>query len=143
MLVRYTPWNDFDRLERAMTSFFDGNDKPTTTEALWHSSVDVHEDKDRIELVADLPGVEEKDVSISIDKNVLSLKAERRFSDEKKSDGYVRRERGYGSFSRAFTLPNTVDVEKISAELKGGVLKLTLPKKPEAQPRQIKVSSAS
>ncbi|HEX8952431.1 MAG TPA: Hsp20/alpha crystallin family protein, partial [Polyangia bacterium] len=95
-------------------------------------AVDVVEDDQKFELYADLPGVAQADLDIQVDKDVLTIKGERKLAK--------RGERVAGAFSRAFTLPKHVDAEKIAASLKDGVLTLTLPKRPEAQPRQIKVA---
>lgn len=144
MLVRWN-WRDLDRDFATLFEHGFGlrphatngdAEKPIT----WAPAVDVHEDASNLVLFADLPGVEEKDVSISIDKNVLTLRGERRLETAGEAQ---RVERVQGTFSRSFTLPPTVDAERITATLRAGVLSVTLPKKTEAQPRQIKVSTAS
>jgi HSP20 family protein len=109
MLVRWTPFNETARLP----------------------AVDVVEDDQKLELHADVPGVKQEDLDIQVEKDVLTIKGER------------KGQRLAGTFSRAFTLPKHVDVEKIAASLKDGVLTLTLPKRPEAQPRAIKISVAA
>jgi HSP20 family protein len=104
----------------------------------WNPAVEIVESDDEIMLTAELPGLEEKDIHINVEENLLSLTGERTF--EKKEEGdYLRSERWYGKFSRSFRLPETADVEKISAKLKNGVLIVTVPKKEEAKPRQIEV----
>ena len=108
--------------------------------ATWSPLVDVFEDNDGITLKAELPEVDAKDVDIQIEGNSLTLKGERKLENEEKRDGYHRIERTYGAFSRTFTLPNTVDVEHITAESRDGVLRVRLPKRAETKPRQIKVS---
>ena len=142
MLVRHTP---FDELEswlwdrtRSLSQLASNGDsrKPN-----WQPAVDVHENAERILLVADLPGLEQSDVDITIDKNVLSVRGERK--TQSPDGGYQHRERAQGAFTRAFTLPATVDVEAVGAEMKSGVLTITLPKKAEAKPRQIKIANAS
>jgi HSP20 family protein len=144
MHVQWNPWRDLAHLEHAMNTLFDartatrdtaGRDTAAPT---WQPPVDVFEDADRILLVVDLPGIEEKELSLSIEKNVLTLRAERKAPAGVQAAGF-RNERPFGVFARAFTLPGTVDGENVGAELKQGVLTLTLPKKREAQPRQIKV----
>ena len=109
---------------------------------LWQPAVDVHENAERILLVADLPGLEQSDIEISIDKNVLTVRGERKreLSEEHGSHSF---ERVQGHFSRAFTLPPTVDLDKVSADMKAGVLTMTLLKKAEAKPRQIKINVAA
>jgi HSP20 family protein len=135
MLVRWTPFGDVARLQQNLDSLFgtavtSGQDKVVRGFA---PAVDVQEDAEKIELHADLPGVKQEDVEIQIDKGVLTIKGERKLVAG-------RGERNTGAFSRAFTLPDTIDVEKIAAALKDGVLTLTLPKRPEEKPRQIKIA---
>ncbi len=149
MLVPFNPWNELSRLEREMDSFLRGrqlsalagNGDPRRP-VEWAPAVDIHDDAAKIQLTADLPGVEQKDVEISVENNVLTLRGERKAEQKGDADGYHRYERVYGSFTRAFTLPSTVDTEKVSAEMKNGVLTVTLPKRPEAQPRTIKINVA-
>jgi HSP20 family protein len=148
MLVQFRPWSELARLERDFADFFDGRKtklaplhqngdaaRPTK----WQPSVDVQEDAHKIVLFADLPGLDQKDVEIRVEDQLLTLRGERKAPV---GEAGLRRERVSGSFSRAFTLPPTVDAEKISAEMKAGVLTLTLPKRAEAQPRQIKINIA-
>ena len=141
MLVRYTPWNDveswlWDRT-RGLSQLASNGD---SREPIWQPAVDVHENAERILLVADLPGLEQSDLDITIDKNVLSLRGERKAQGPAEGE-FQHRERVQGAFTRAFTLPATVDVEAVGAEMKCGVLTITLPKKAEAKPRQIKIAS--
>ena len=148
MLLRWTtdPSSSLDRIESWMAyrnrrlNALPSNghaEEPT----LWQPPVDVHENSERILLVADLPGLEQSDVDISIDKNILTIRGERK--QPSTEEGSQRCERVHGLFSRAFTLPPTVDFEHVSANMKAGVLTVTLPKKPEAKPRQIKINVAS
>ena len=144
MLVHWNPWRDLSQLERDVLSYFGRNngraapsgdaEKP----ASWAPPVDIFEDETRFVIVADIPGVEEKDLDIRLEKDVLVVKGERKVEG---GAGYTRTERVRGGFARRFTLPPTVDDEKVSAELKAGVLTLTLPKKDAARPRQIKVTA--
>jgi len=132
MLVRWTPFNEMARLQQDIDSLFGGSAKHEERVVGFTPAVDVVEDDQKFELYADLPGVAQGDLDIQVEKDVLTIKGERKL---------VRKgERASGAFSRAFTLPKHVDVEKIAASLKDGVLTLTLPKRPEAQPRQIKVA---
>jgi HSP20 family protein len=103
-------------------------------------AVDVYEDEKRIVLKLEVPGIEEKDLDVSVEKNTLTVKGERKLEKEEKEENFHRIERRYGSFYRAFTLPTTVDTESVTASYNAGVLKLELTKKPEAQPKQIKVN---
>ena len=143
MLVRYTPRNEleswlWDRT-RGLSQLASNGD---SREPIWQPAVDVHENAERVLLVADLPGMEQSDVDITIDKNVLSVRGERKPLPPTEGD-YQHRERVQGAFTRAFTLPATIDVEAVSAEMKSGVLTITLPKTAEAKPRQIKIANAS
>ena len=131
MLVRWTPFNEMARLQDQLDSFFGGAKTEERVNG-FTPAVDVVEDDQKFELYADLPGVAQADLDIQVEKDVLTIKGERKLAR--------KGERAFGAFSRAFTLPKHVDVEKIAASLKDGVLTLTLPKRPEAQPRQIKVA---
>ena len=131
MLVRWTPFNEMARLQNQLDSFFGGTQSEERVNG-FTPAVDVVEDDVKFELYADLPGVAQADLDIQVEKEVLTIKGERKLAR--------KGERNVGAFSRSFTLPKHVDVEKIAASLKDGVLTLTLPKRPEAQPRQIKVA---
>ena len=114
--------------------------EPTTARP-WTPAVDIRETENALIVKADLPEVDEKDIDIRIENGTLALKGERKFEkDETGKGGYHRIERSYGTFARYFTLPETVDAEKVSAEFKNGVLTVTLPKKETAKPRTIKVA---
>jgi len=106
----------------------------------WIPSVDILEKDDALILRAELPGITEKDIDLKIEGNTLTLKGERKMEDEDNKSNYHRVEGHYGSFLRSFKLPDTVDVEKINAEYKNGVLTIKLPHKPETKPRDIQVS---
>jgi HSP20 family protein len=101
--------------------------------------VDIFETADNIVLKAELPGVDPKDVEIRVEDNTLYLKGERKFEREVKEENYHRVERSYGGFARSFSLPNSIDAEKVSAEYKDGLLTLTMPKREEAKPKTIKI----
>jgi HSP20 family protein len=147
-IVRNDPFRDLlalqDHLFRTFDSAYRGGrneDLPAAT--TWQPPVDVFEDAEGITLKVELPEVDAKDVEIQVEGNSLTLKGERKLEKEDKREGYHRIERTYGAFSRTFTLPNTVDVEHITAESKDGVLRIFLPKKAETKPRQIKVGTAT
>jgi len=130
-----TPW--FDDIDR----FFDQAFVPTRRQASegdWTPRVDISEDAGKISLKADLPGVNEKDVSVTVEDNVLTLAGERKFEKETDEENYHRVERTYGSFTRGFTLPETVDTDKISAKYDKGVLNISIPKV-ETKPKTAKV----
>jgi HSP20 family protein len=106
----------------------------------WAPAVDIYEQDGNIVMKAELPGVDPKSVDIRLENNTLTLQGERKLDKEVKQDSYHRVERSYGAFSRSFTLPSVVDQGSIKAEYKDGVLKLTLPKREEAKPRQIQIN---
>jgi HSP20 family protein len=106
-------------------------------------AVDVYEDDKKVMLKLEIPGMDQKDLDVSVENNTLTVRGERRFESEEKEENFHRIERRYGSFFRAFTLPSTVDTEKVAASYNAGVLKLELMKKPEAQPKQIKINVAA
>ncbi len=103
-------------------------------------AVDVYEGDSEVILKADLPEFDRKNMSISIENNVLTLKGEKKFEEEAKKENYHRIERSYGSFARSFNLPNTIDQDKVKADYKDGVLKITFPKKAEHKSKQITVT---
>lgn len=105
----------------------------------WSPSVDVFENENDLVLKADLPEVDPKEVSVEVENGTLTLKGSRKFEDTQNGRGYHRIERSYGSFVRAFSLPDTVDPEKVKADYKTGVLTITLAKKELAKPRTIPV----
>jgi HSP20 family protein len=102
--------------------------------------VDVYEDEHHITLKIEVPGIDEKDIDVSIENNTLTVRGQRSFEKDEKEENFHRVERMYGSFTRSFTLPNTVDPEQVSANYDKGVLKVRLAKRAEAKPRQIKVN---
>jgi HSP20 family protein len=108
----------------------------------WAPNVDIYEDQNSITLEADLPGLKPGDFNLSIENYRLTLSGERKFEEEKKGDNWRRVERGYGSFTRSFSLPSTVAVDAVNAEFKDGVLRVTLPKREEVKARQIHVKVA-
>jgi HSP20 family protein len=106
----------------------------------WSPAVDILEKDGDLVLRAELPGMTEKQIELKLEGNTLTLKGERKPENEEKKNNYHRVESFYGSFMRVFRLPDTVDMEKISAEYKNGVLVITMPQKPEVKPREIQVS---
>ena len=110
------------------------------TTASFVPAVDIYEDEKKVMLKMEVPGIEQKDLDVSVENNTLTVKGERKFEAEEKEQNFHRIERRYGSFYRSFSLPTTVDTEGVAASYNAGVLKLELKKKPEAQPKQIKVN---
>jgi HSP20 family protein len=108
----------------------------------WAPAVDIYENDGELVVEAELPGLEKGDIKVNVDDGVLTLKGERKLSKETKEENYHRVERAYGTFTRSFTLPDTVDAEKISAKHKDGVLRVSLFKKPEAKPKVVDVKVA-
>ncbi|HTV58699.1 MAG TPA: Hsp20/alpha crystallin family protein [Verrucomicrobiae bacterium] len=106
----------------------------------WAPSVDIYETENELVIKADLPDVSEKEIDIRVESNMLTIRGERKFEQKVKEENYLRIERAYGSFSRSFSLPNTVNTEAIQAEYKQGVLSVVLPKRAESKPKQVKVN---
>jgi HSP20 family protein len=102
--------------------------------------VDIYETENELVIKADLPEVNEQDLDIRVENNMLTIGGERKFDAKVKEENYLRVERSYGSFSRSFSLPNTVNTEAIKAEYKNGVLTVELPKRAEAKPKQVKIN---
>ena len=135
---------DFSTLQDRMNRIFREAFSPERSdEALTTSNfappVDVYEDEHNISLKIEVPGIDEKDINVSIENNTLTVRGERRFEKDEKEENFQRVERMYGSFTRSFTLPNTVDPEQVSAHYEKGVLKICLAKRAEAKPKLIKV----
>jgi HSP20 family protein len=139
MLTRWDPFVDFARLSR---DFFDAPFVKENGTPRFSPRVDVYEEKDALVLAAELPGLKAEDVKVDVEKNVLTLSGERKLEKQEEKDGYRVLERQFGSFARSFVLPETVDGEKIEAALADGVLKVRIPKRPQAQPRKITVKAS-
>ena len=143
-IIRWEPFRDLVSLRERMDRLFDDFSRGWPTEeglttGLWNPPVDVYETKESIVLKADLPEVSKDDVDISVQGNTLTIHGERKREKEVKEKDFYRMERSYGAFSRSFTLPGSVDADKIEADFSAGVLQLTLPKREESKPKQIKV----
>lgn len=141
-IVKYTPFADVEDFGTGMRLFQDSINRlfsDQTTARPWTPAVDILETENELVLKADIPGVEMKDIDIQLENGTLTIKGERKFEKEEKNKGFHRLERSYGSFVRYFTLPETVDPEKVKAEYNAGVLTVSLPKKELAKPRAIKV----
>jgi HSP20 family protein len=139
-ITRLDPFRGVVVFENRLNSLFSGLNVETETKASFAPAVDVYEDEQKVVLKLEVPGIEEKDLDVSVEKNTLTVKGERKFEKEEKEENFHRIERRFGSFYRAFTLPTTVDTENVDAKYDAGVLKIELKKKPEAQPKQIKVN---
>jgi HSP20 family protein len=141
-VVRWKPWQEVNSLQREMNrmfdSFFQDPDESASTSA-WYPSVDIKETPDVIDVYAELPGLTKKDIKISIRENILQISGEKQSKNEEEAN-YHRLERIYGTFSRSFTLPAKVHVDKVNAAFSDGVLHLSLPKAEEEKPRQIQIN---
>lgn len=139
----WDPFKELLDLHRDVDQLFDTSmgilPERLSKEAVWAPSLDVSEDKDSICIKADLPGVKQSDIEITVESDVLTIKGERKSEVESKEKRLHRIERFYGSFSRSLTLPDYADASKISASYKEGVLEINIPKTEKAKPRQIKV----
>jgi len=148
MITRWDPFREFVTIQDRMNRLFrdsyspEGRDESLTT-STFAPPVDVYEDEHNVTLKIEVPGIDEKDIDVRIENNTLTVHGERKFEKEEKEENYRRVERQYGSFTRTFTLPTTVDGEKVEANYDKGVLKIHLPKKAEAKPKQIKISVSS
>jgi HSP20 family protein len=109
-------------------------------EGMWSPAIDIYDTKDQIIVKADLPGMKKEDIEVTLHDNTLILRGEKKNDQETKEEDYVRTERFYGSFHRAFTLSSPVDAAQVKANYKNGVLEIMLPKKEEAKPKQINVN---
>lgn len=147
--MRYDPFRDLRTLQDEMNRLFSstftrgGGSDEQMFGGNWTPSVDIFENKDNIVLEAELPGLKPEDVNISIENNVLTISGERKFEKKDEGDNFHRVERGYGSFTRSFTLPPTVSAENATAEFENGILHLTLAKREEAKPRRIEIKAGS
>jgi HSP20 family protein len=144
VLTRFEPFREVatlqDRMNRLFReSFNQAGQEESLTNTSFAPAVDVYEDEHNVTLKIEVPGIDEKDIDVRLENNTLTVHGERKIEKEEKEENYRRVERQYGSFTRTFTLPTTVDSEKVSANYDKGVLKIALPKKAEAKPKQIKV----
>ena len=143
IIRRWDPFRGSFALGTGFRPLFRGFEQPAEPTGGFMPAVDIYEDAEKVVLKLEVPGIEEKDLDVHVEKNVLTVKGERKFEKEEKEENFRRIERHYGSFYRDFILPTTVDTETIDAKYNAGVLKLELKKKPEAQPKQIKVNVAA
>ena len=147
-VTRYDPFRDLRNLQEEVNRLFTGNigrtyDDEGIARGSWNPSVDIYENKDQIVLEAELPGMSREDFDLTIENNVITLRGERRFEKKEDTESYHRVERAYGSFTRSFTLPNTVTGEGATADYRNGVLRVTLPKREETKARRIEIKSDS
>jgi len=151
LLTRWEPFRELstmhDRMSRMNRLFYDSFRADSPEDALTTTSfappVDIYEDEHTITLKLEVPGIDEKDIDVRVENNTLTVHGERKIEKEEKEENFRRVERQYGSFTRSFTLPSSVDTGQVSADYEKGVLKIKLAKKAEAKPKQIKVNIGS
>lgn len=144
-ITRYDPFHDLRMLQDEVNRLFSSNLSRSfgdegIARGAWAPTVDIYENKDQIVLEAELPGMNREDFELTVENNVLTLRGERRFEKKDESDNYHRVERSYGSFSRSFTLPQTVTPENVTAEYKNGVLRVVLQKREALKARRIEIA---
>lgn len=146
-ITRYDPFRDLRSLQEEVNRLFSTNltrgfGEEGIGRGAWNPSVDIYENKDQIVLEAELPGMNRDDFDLTVENSVITLRGERHFEKKDDSDNYHRVERSYGSFTRSFTLPQTVSADGATAEYRNGVLRVTLPKREETKARRIEVAGA-
>lgn len=146
-LIQWRPFREISRLRREMDRLWDeyfgpGRRAFEPLEEAWTPAVDVSETADKITVKAEVPGLEAKDIDISIVGDTLTIKGEKKSEREEKGENYHLVERAYGSFSRSLKLPASVNVDKVEATYKNGVLTVVCPKKEEVKPKAIEIKSA-
>ena len=150
IITRWDPFRELSTLQERMNRLFQDSWSGGASlgrrgeEALGMGTfippVDVYEDEHNITLKMEVPGIDQKDIDVRVENNVLTVHGERKFEKEEKQENFQRMERNYGTFTRSFTLPNTVSADQASADYENGVLKIRLAKRAEAKPKQIKVN---
>jgi HSP20 family protein len=143
ILTRWEPSRGLTTLQDQINRLFSNSLDQTGEEAslsAWAPAVDIYETEHELVVKADLPEVDPKDLDIRVESNILTIRGERKFEKNVNEENYLRVERSYGSFARSFTLANTVNAEAIKADYQNGVLTLSIPKREEAKPKQIKVN---
>jgi HSP20 family protein len=144
-ITRWDPFHEVVSLQNRVNSLFrnlNEGESPMAS-ASFVPPVDIYEDADKLTLKLEIPGMNEKDLDVRVEDNTLTVRGERKFEAEEKEQNFHRIERSYGTFFRAFTLPMTIETDQVQANYNAGVLKLELKKKPEAQPKQIKINVAA
>jgi len=142
IMNRWEPSALREQINRVFADVLDRTGEESNLTA-WAPAVDIFETEHELVVKADLPDVDPKDLDIQIQNNILTIRGERKFEKNVKEENYLRIERAYGSFSRSFSLANTVNSDAIKAEYKDGVLTLSIPKREEAKPKQVKVNVAT
>lgn len=139
LLDRYDPFRGIHTMQSALNRLFDETGLDASRGTSWVPAVDVYEDPERLSFRFDVPGLKKEDLTVRVEHGMLTVEGKRVFENEKQKSNYHRIERSYGTFARSFSLPSTVASDKVEAEVKEGVLHINLPKKPEAQARNIEI----
>ncbi len=142
-ITRWDPFHNLAALQDQVNRLFQSSGRSEQSMTTWAPAVDIYETENELVLKADLPDISDKDLDVRIENNMLTICGERKFEQKVNEDNYLRVERTYGSFSRSFSLPSTVNSEAIKAEYKNGVLTIELPKRAESKPKQVKVNVAA
>jgi HSP20 family protein len=144
MITRWDPFRELntitDRMNRLFQDTYGTQSREEGLTSSFVPAVDIYEDEHHVTVKMEVPGIDQKDIDVRLENNTLTVRGERNFDKDEKEENFHRIERRYGSFYRAFTLPNTLDAEKVQADYDNGVLKIRMAKKAEAKPKQIKVN---
>jgi len=147
LITRWDPFRELTSLQNRVNSLFQdygrSNQEELTTSGSFIPAVDVYEDEHKVILKLEVPGVKQEDLDVLVENQTLTVRGQRTFEKEEKEENFQRIERRYGSFSRSFTLPVTINTESVKADYENGVLKIELAKREEAKPKQIKVGIGS
>ena len=142
-IVKYNPIGDLrtmqDQMNRLLDMAWNREIGEELGEGVWQPAVDIYEDENSVTIKAEVPDIDQKDIEVRIEDNTLTLRGERKHNKEVKKENYHRVERYYGQFQRSFSLPHSIDQEKVKATCDKGVLTITLPKREETKPKQINV----
>ena len=144
-LVKWNPWREMPAVQGSLNRFFDdpffriSRMADDSEMGMWNPAVDIYEKDDHFMIKAELPGVDKNDIKIDLKDRLLTLSGERTYDNEVNEENYYRRERTYGKFQRAFTLPADVDSDKIKAEYKDGVLQIEVPKPEEKKAKRVTI----
>jgi HSP20 family protein len=143
-ITRWDPFRNISTLQEQVNRLFENSVQNGRSDnsalTTWAPAVDIYETENELVLKADIPDMNENDLDIRVENSMLTIRGERKFEQKVKEDNYLRIERTYGSFTRSFGLPNTVNTETIKAAYKNGVLTVELPKRAESKPKQVKVN---
>lgn len=145
-MTSYEPWNVLNNLNREVERFLHGarsgaDDGSSVATSAWTPAVDIKEEEGRFLITADVPGVDPKDIDVTMENGMLTIRGERKFESDVKENGFRRVERMHGTFYRRFSLPDYADADNISASCKNGVLTVTVPKTEAVKPRRIEVKA--